>query len=123
MTRLAGGSVRVAAPVEVTIWDSGLQSERTGLAWARTAAALAVGGLAAAGSAIKAGVPVVAVIGFCVAALCGSALLIRAGVRYRRVQRALHAGHPLDDRADALIAWIGTIAATCSGLAVVLLLA
>ncbi len=121
MTRLAGGSVRAPAPADVTVWDRGLQSERTGLAWARTAAALAVGGLAAAGSAVQAGVPVVAVIGFCVAALCGSVLLIRTGVRYRRVQRALHAGHPLDNRADVFIAWIGTLAATCSALAVALL--
>ena len=44
------------------------------------------------------------------AALCGAVLLARTGVRFRRVQRALHAGRPLDNRADALLAWLGVLA-------------
>ncbi len=92
------------------IWDEGLQNERTRLAWARTAAVLAVGSLGAAGAALRAGVSPLAVVPFALAAVSGALLLARTGVRYRRVQRALHEGSPLDERADAVIAWLGTLA-------------
>ncbi|MFI6175092.1 DUF202 domain-containing protein [Nonomuraea sp. NPDC051191] len=91
------------------IWDEGLQSERTRLAWVRTAMALATGGLGAAGLAVRHGLPAVAVAGFALAALCGAVLLIRTGVRFRRVQEALHGGRPIDAGLDALFAWLGTL--------------
>jgi uncharacterized membrane protein YidH (DUF202 family) len=91
------------------IWDRGLQSERTRLAWVRTAVALSTGGLGAAGLAVRHGLPAVAVAAFALAALCGGVLLIRTGVRFRHVQRALHGGRALDDGFDALFAWLGTL--------------
>ncbi|MEU6998623.1 DUF202 domain-containing protein [Nonomuraea sp. NPDC046570] len=91
------------------IWDPGLQSERTRLAWVRTAVALSTGGLGAAGLAVRAGLAAPITAAFALAALCGGILLVRTGVRFRRVQRALHAGDPLDDRFDAQLAWVGTL--------------
>ncbi|TYB68904.1 DUF202 domain-containing protein [Nonomuraea sp. PA05] len=94
---------------EEEIWDRGLQSERTRMAWVRTAVALSTGGLGAAGLAARHGLPVLAVAAFALAALCGGVLLIRTGLRYRRVQAALHGGKPLDAGLDALFAWLGTL--------------
>ncbi|MEV0387310.1 DUF202 domain-containing protein [Nonomuraea sp. NPDC050643] len=91
------------------IWDRGLQSERTRLAWVRTAVALATGGLGAAGVSARHGLPAIAIAGFALAALCGGVLLIRTGVRFRRVQAALHAGRPLYAGFDAFFAWLGTM--------------
>ncbi|HEY9521865.1 MAG TPA: DUF202 domain-containing protein [Thermopolyspora sp.] len=110
-------------PRETPIWDSGLQSERTRLAWVRTATTLAAGGLAGGGLALRSGAPALAIIGFCLAAGCGAVLLARTGIRYDRIQRALHAHRALNQHADAVIAWIGTLAAACSGLVVALCLA
>ncbi|MEV8633568.1 DUF202 domain-containing protein [Streptosporangium sp. NPDC051023] len=94
----------------IPLWDEGLQSERTRLAWVRTAAVLAVGSLGAGGVALRAGVSPLTVVPFALAAVSGALLLARTGIRYRRVQHALHEGRPLDDRADAVIAWLGTMA-------------
>ncbi|MFD2350586.1 DUF202 domain-containing protein [Nonomuraea ferruginea] len=74
------------------IWDQGLQSERTRLAWVRTAVMLATGGLGAAGLSARAGLPLPAAAAFALAALCGAVLLIRTGTRFLRVQEALHGG-------------------------------
>lgn len=94
---------------EEEIWDQGLQSERTRMAWVRTAVALSTGGLAATGLAVRYSLPVLAVAGFAMAALCGGVLLIRTRLRYRRVQAALHAGRPLNAQVDAVFAWLGTL--------------
>ncbi|MEV4179762.1 DUF202 domain-containing protein [Nonomuraea sp. NPDC049709] len=94
---------------EEEIWDRGLQSERTRLAWVRTAVALSTGGLGAAGVAARSGLPAIAIAGFAMAALCGGVLLIRTRLRFRRVQAALHAGRPLDAGLDAFFAWLGTL--------------
>ncbi|GAA3429685.1 DUF202 domain-containing protein [Streptosporangium sandarakinum] len=102
------------------LWDEGLQNERTRLAWMRTAATLAVGGLGAGGIVLRAGVQPAVAVPFVLAALCGALLLSRIGVRYRRVQRALHEGLPLDDRADAVIAWLGTMAVAAGAIGFVL---
>ncbi|MEU7897806.1 DUF202 domain-containing protein [Nonomuraea sp. NPDC049152] len=91
------------------IWDPGLQSERTRLAWVRTAVALSTGGLGAAGLAARAGLGPLLIAGFALAALCGGVLLVRTASRFRHVQRALHNGDPLDSRPDALLAWAGTL--------------
>ncbi|MFE3449461.1 DUF202 domain-containing protein [Nonomuraea sp. NPDC059194] len=91
------------------IWDPGLQSERTRLAWVRTAVALSTGGLAAAGLGARAGLGPLFIAVFALAALCGGILLARTAARFRHVQRALHNGDPLDSRPDALAAWIGTL--------------
>ncbi|MEV4217733.1 DUF202 domain-containing protein [Nonomuraea sp. NPDC049725] len=102
------------------IWDRGLQSERTRLAWVRTAVTLATGGLGATGLAARAGLPLPALAAFALAALCGAVLLIRTGVRFRRVQQALHGGRPLDNGADALLAWLGTLAVVAGALTFVI---
>ncbi|MER5646599.1 DUF202 domain-containing protein [Streptosporangium sp. NPDC002524] len=101
-------------------WDAGLQSERTRLAWVRTTAALAVTSLAGAGVALRAGAPAPAVVPFIPAVFCAVLLLTQTGVRYRRAQEALHGSRPLDNRADALIAWFGTLAAVGGAVAFVL---
>ncbi|MEV7006411.1 DUF202 domain-containing protein [Streptosporangium sp. NPDC051022] len=93
----------------IPIWDEGLQNERTRLAWVRTAAVLAVGSLGAGGIVLRAGVSPLVLIPFALASVSGTLLLTRTGVRYRRVQRALHEGDPLDDRVDAVVAWLGTL--------------
>ncbi|MFI0418475.1 DUF202 domain-containing protein [Spongiactinospora sp. 9N601] len=92
------------------LWDEGLQSERTRLAWVRTATVLAAGGLGAAGMVLRSGANPLSVAAFVLATLFGGVLLARTGVRYRRVQRALHEGRPLDHRADAVLAWYGVLA-------------
>ncbi|MEU4405120.1 DUF202 domain-containing protein [Streptosporangium sp. NPDC023963] len=102
------------------LWDAGLQSERTRLAWVRTTAMLAVTSLAGAGVALRAGTPAVAIIPFVPAVFCAVLLLTHTGIRYRRAQEALHGSRPLDNRADALIAWLGTLAAVAGAAAFVL---
>jgi putative membrane protein len=101
------------------IWDRGLQSERTRLAWVRTAVALSTGGLGAIGLSVREGLPVVATAGFALATLCGGVLLIRTRVRFRRVQAALHAGTPVHAGLDALFAWLGTLSVVVGAFAVV----
>ncbi|GAA3706698.1 hypothetical protein GCM10022224_085270 [Nonomuraea antimicrobica] len=91
------------------IWDRGLQSERTRLAWVRTAVALSTGGLAAAGLAVRSSLPSVAIAAFAMAAFCGGVLLIRTRLRFRRVQAALHGGRPLGAGLDVVFAWLGTL--------------
>ncbi|RCG29366.1 DUF202 domain-containing protein [Sphaerisporangium album] len=98
----------------------GLHGERTLLAWIRTAAALAAGGLVAAGAAGRHLGHGGAAIPFVLAALCGAILLARTGVRHRRVHRALRDGLSLDDQADALLAWFGALAVAAGAVAFVL---
>ncbi|MFI7633666.1 DUF202 domain-containing protein [Nonomuraea sp. NPDC049400] len=101
---------------EEKIWDRGLQSERTRLAWVRTAVALCTGGLGAAGLSLRQGLPVPAVAAFALAALCGSVLLIRTRARWRRVQEALHGGRPLAPGLDVFFAWLGTLSVVAGAL-------
>lgn len=101
---------------EEEIWDRGLQSERTRLAWVRMAVALSTGGLGAAGVSFRHGLPALAIAGFAVSALCGGVLLIRTRVRFRQVQAALHAGRPLDAGLDAVFAWLGTLSVVAGAL-------
>ncbi|NUR90034.1 MAG: DUF202 domain-containing protein [Nonomuraea sp.] len=91
------------------IWDPGLQSERTRLAWVRTAVALSTSGLGGGGLALRHALPLPIPLLFALATLCGGILLVRTGVRFRRVQVALHGGEPLDHGMDVLLAWIGTL--------------
>lgn len=98
----------------------GLQSERTLLAWVRTAATLSTVSIAAAGLALRHGAGGVVAIAFGFAALCGALVLVRAGVRFRRVQLALHEGAPLDDQVDALLAWLGVLTVVAGSLVLVL---
>ncbi|MEV7969908.1 DUF202 domain-containing protein [Sphaerisporangium sp. NPDC088356] len=102
--------------------DDGLHMERTLLAWTRTASVLGAGGLLAAGISARHSGEGVAVVVFVLAALCGAVLLARSGVRHRRVQRAIGGGLPLDDQADAVLAWLGVVAAAAGALVFVLTL-
>lgn len=101
-------------------WDPGLQSERTRLAWVRTATLLSIGGLGAAEFGLRSGLPAPVGVAFAFAALCGGVLLARTGSRYLRVQYALHGGRPLDSRLDALIAWLGTLAVAAGAFVLIL---
>ncbi|TDE39894.1 DUF202 domain-containing protein [Nonomuraea mesophila] len=101
--------MKEATAPDEEIWDQGLQSERTRLAWVRTAVALATGGLGAAGLSARHDLPLLGATGFALAALCGAVLLIRTRARFRRVQAALHGGRPLDSRLDVILAWLGTL--------------
>ena len=105
------------------IWDPGLQSERTRLAWVRTAVALSSGGLGAMGLSARHGLPRAAVAAFVPAAVGGAALLLRTGIRFRRVQEALHGGRSVDAGLDALFAWLGTLSVVAGALVFVLALA
>ncbi|WP_405146774.1 DUF202 domain-containing protein [Sphaerisporangium sp. NBC_01403] len=112
---------RPARPAERAGRD-GLHMERTALAWTRTATALGAGGLIAAGIAGRHSGDGVAVASFALAALCGAILLARSGVRHRRVQRAIAGSRPLDAEADAMLAWVGVVAAASGALVFVLTL-
>ncbi|WP_067175770.1 DUF202 domain-containing protein [Microtetraspora niveoalba] len=92
------------------IWDSGLQNERTRLAWVRTGASLCTLALVATGVTARHGMGGVPLAAFGFGALCGAALLARIGVRFQRLQRALHLDLPLNFMTDALIAWCGVLA-------------
>ncbi|GAA0432300.1 hypothetical protein Acor_03360 [Acrocarpospora corrugata] len=92
------------------IGGPGLQSERTRLAWVRTATALATLGLGGGGAALRHDAGPVTGVLFLLAALTGAVLLARTGLRFQRVQRALRDGLPLHDTFDALLAWAGTLA-------------
>ncbi|MEU4227981.1 DUF202 domain-containing protein [Nonomuraea sp. NPDC026600] len=105
------------------IWDPGLQSERTRLAWVRTAVALSSGGLGAMGLSARHGLPPAAIAAFVPAAFCGAVLLLRTRIRFRRVQEALHGGRSVDAGLDALFAWLGTFSVVAGALAFVLALA
>jgi uncharacterized membrane protein YidH (DUF202 family) len=100
--------------------EGGLQSERTRLAWVRTATLLAVTGLGGAGLALRTGTPAIAMTPFAPAILCGALLLAGTGTRYRRAQEAVGGGRLLDNRLDALIAWLGTFAVAVGALSLVL---
>ncbi|MEO3857334.1 DUF202 domain-containing protein [Acrocarpospora sp. B8E8] len=99
---------------------TGLQSERTRLAWVRTAAALATIGLGAGGAALRHGAGPVTGAFFLLAALAGAVLLARTGLRFSRVQRALRDGLPLDDTFDAQLAWAGTLTVIAGSLSFLL---
>ncbi|MBP2705718.1 DUF202 domain-containing protein [Microbispora sp. RL4-1S] len=101
----------------------GLHIERTRLAWVRAAAALAVCALGAAGGVLRHRVPLATSIPFVAAALCGAVLLVRTGLRDRRVQRALLDGRPLDHGADVLLAWLGALAVAAGALVLIVALA
>ncbi|MDP9841359.1 DUF202 domain-containing protein [Streptosporangium lutulentum] len=100
--------------------EEGLQSERTRLAWVRTATLLAVTGLGGAGLALRTGTPAIAVVPFTPAVFCGALLLAGTGIRYRRAKEAVRTGRRLDNRIDALIAWLGTLAVAVGALGLVL---
>lgn len=99
----------------------GLQSERTRLAWVRTAAALATIGLGAGGAAFRQGAGPVTAVLFLAGALAGAVLLGRTGLRYHRVERAMRDGLPLRHGFDTLLAWLGTLAVIAGSLCFLLL--
>jgi putative membrane protein len=105
------------------VWDPGLQSERTRLAWVRTAVVLSGAGLGAGGVALRHDLPPATAVVFAVATLCGGFLLARTGVRFRRVQEALHGGRPVDAGLDALVAWVGALCVVAGAAALTLALA
>ncbi|MEV5738857.1 DUF202 domain-containing protein [Microbispora rosea] len=100
----------------------GLHSERTRLAWVRTAVTMAGAGIGAAGISVRQDLVALAV-PFVAAALAGAVLLLRTGTRHRRLERALRQRRPLDDRLDTGVAWAGALAVAAAALVMVLTLA
>jgi putative membrane protein len=99
---------------------AGLHSERTRLAWVRTATTLAGAGLVTTGAGLRDGESLGLIVPFALAALSGSALLLRTGARYRRVERALKEGAPLDDTTDGRLAWAGVLCVAAGALVLIL---
>ena len=100
----------------------GLHSERTRLAWVRTAMTMACSGMVLAGLAVRHDRPGSAAL-FAAAGLAGAVLLVRTGPRHSRLERALRHGHPLDHRLDVVVAWAGALAVAVAALVLVLALA
>ena len=100
----------------------GLHIERTRLAWVRTAVMMSGYGMGAAGISVREDLPGLAV-PFAAAALAGAVLLVRTGIRHRRLERTLRHERPLDHRMDARIAWAGVLAVAAAALVLVVVLA
>ncbi|MEU7884122.1 DUF202 domain-containing protein [Microbispora bryophytorum] len=100
----------------------GLHSERTRMAWVRTAVTMAGSGVGGAGIMVRHDLPGIAV-PFAAAALAGAVLLLRTGRRHRALGRMLRHGRPLDHRLDARIAWAGALTVAAAALVAVLALA
>lgn len=98
----------------------GLQSERTRLTWVRTAAVLVAVALGSMGMALRHAAPAWVVVLFAAAVLSGAILLIRTGVRFRRVERVLREGRPLEATPDVRLAWLGTLAVAVGALLLVI---
>ncbi|GIH60521.1 DUF202 domain-containing protein [Microbispora siamensis] len=96
----------------------GLHSERTRLAWVRTAVTMSGSAVGAAGMMVRHDLPGLAV-PFAAAALAGAVLLLRTGRRHRALERTLRHGRPLDHRPDALVAWAGALAVAAAALVAV----
>ncbi len=92
-------------------WDSGVQNERTGLAWQRTMLAGLTCSLLVARLLAEVSV-VLAVLTGLVALLVTAALGWMAIWRFRRNSHALHASRPIGDaRPQALISGVVTLTA------------
>ncbi|WP_310739549.1 DUF202 domain-containing protein [Microbispora sp. H10830] len=100
----------------------GLHSERTRMAWVRTAVTMSGSAVGAAGIMVRHDLPGLAV-PFAAAALAGAVLLLRTGRRHRALERTLRHGRPLDHRLDARVAWAGALAVAAAALVAVLVLA
>ena len=98
-------------------WDSGLQPERTALAWRRSVLGILIGSIAV----IRILPPVVGVsslaIGI-VGLLVSSALWLASAARVRRTDRALRAGTPLPGGLLLAMLAATVIAAAAAGIAV-----
>jgi uncharacterized membrane protein YidH (DUF202 family) len=92
-------------------WDSGLQNERTGLAWQRTMLAGLTCGLLVA--RLLAGISVVVALLIGLAALLTTAVLGWMAIsRFRSNSHALHAGEPVGDaRPQLLVSLVVTLTA------------
>lgn len=77
-------------------FDTGLQNERTGLAWQRTALSLTVTGLIAA-RFVASSLPVVAIVLTTATLAVWGLVTVTSSARYRISHTALHEGVPLPD--------------------------
>ncbi|GGO80473.1 DUF202 domain-containing protein [Wenjunlia tyrosinilytica] len=80
-----------------TVADSGLQAERTRLAWSRTAFAVAVNGLLLLHAGGFAGHGASGALPGLVVLMCALAFHLCGAHRYRRVYRSLSEGRPITD--------------------------
>ena len=102
-------------PQPITIFDAGLQHERTSLAWERTAISMMVAGLVLSRFAATEGFWLLAAGGM-TEVVFGAALLVWSGAHYEELHGALRRGadvvHPSATRLVGLV----TIAGTGAGL-------
>lgn len=114
--RRSGGS----EPRPTTVFDTGLQHERTSLAWERTAFSLMAAGLILARFAAVEGMWLIAIGGFSQVVL-GAALLVWSGAHYEQLHGPLRVGgdvvHP------GAVRWVGRITIGSTGVALVAALA
>lgn len=94
-----------------TVFDTGLQHERTSLAWERTAISMMVAGLVLSRFAATEGFWLLAAGGM-IQVVFGSALLVWSGAHYEELHGALRRGadvvHPSATRWVGLVTIVGT---------------
>lgn len=95
-----------------TVFDPGLQHERTSLAWERTAISMMVAGLVLSRFAATEGFWLLAAGGL-IQVVVGAALLVWSGAHYEELHGALRRGsdvvHPTATR------WVGLVTITATG--------
>jgi uncharacterized membrane protein YidH (DUF202 family) len=111
----------MAEPGATSLFDPGLQPERTDLAWRRTALGFFANAALVARFAVHAGPDPIGYVVAGVLALTGVLMLVRSGRLYARRNARLAAGLPAA-RAGALRAvWAATTACTFAAVALVVL--
>lgn len=92
-----------------TVFDEGLQHERTTLAWERTAISMVVAGTIVARWGVGDGLPVHAGAGV-IALLIGVSILVWSGHNYSALHGPLHAGaSPVQPRLTRLVGTVTTL--------------
>ncbi|HUS41942.1 MAG TPA: DUF202 domain-containing protein [Ilumatobacteraceae bacterium] len=98
-------------PRPVTVFDTGLQHERTSLAWERTAISMMVAGLVLSRFAATKGFWLLAAGGL-TQVVFGAAVLVWSGAHYEQLHGALRGGtdvvHPSAARSVGLVTILGT---------------
>jgi uncharacterized membrane protein YidH (DUF202 family) len=106
---------RERGPRPTTVFDTGLQHERTSLAWERTAISMIVAGLVLSRFAATEGMLILA-LGGMAEVVFGAALLVWAGVHYEDLHGPLRAGNDVVHQSAARWVGLATIGGTGAAL-------